>query len=446
MKRAITNSPGFIAGIVILIFIAGCSQETSAPEHTINGPAISALVKPDPHVWSETERTILSSLSLNSLPPLPPDRSNAIANDPNAARFGHKLFFDVRLSSNGKVSCATCHKPEMKFTDGLPRAKGVGLTPRKTMTIIGTAYSPWLFWDGRKDSQWSQALEPTESPMEHGANRTFYAHIIAYDKDYRDQYEALFGDFPDISDKTRFPPSAGPVPDPGAREAWGNMTEEDREVINRIFVNLGKSIAAYERLIMPGPSRFDKYVDAVQSNNKQRQEELFSQHEARGLDLFIGKAQCINCHNGPLFTNNAFHNTGIPPAMDLPPDFGRIEGVLQVKEDPFNCLGPYTDAPEGQCDDLIYTRTEGQEIIAAFKTPTLRNVVETAPYMHSGQIPNLTEVIQHYNTAPSAVRGHSEVAVLDLMPDEMQNLEAFLHTLSGPVDAPAEFLESPWPE
>lgn len=445
MNRTIIYLLVLIIAVAGFIFTGNGSQENTAVQAT-NESEVVIQVKKDPHEWSTEELGVLQSLSLERLPTLPPDPSNAVADNANAANFGYQLFFDVRLSSNGEVSCGSCHKPELKFTDGLPRAKGVGVTPRKTMTVIGTAYSPWLFWDGRKDSQWSQALGPMESPVEHGANRTFYAHIIANDESYRRQYEALFGEIRDLSDASRFPPSAGPVPDPEASAAWDSMALEDQEVINRIFVNMGKSIAAYERLLMPGKSRFDDYVESAQSNNRQRQEELFTESEAWGLDVFIGKAQCINCHNGPLLTNNSFHNTGIPPALDLPPDFGRIEGVYTVKEDSFNCLGEYSDVDQEHCADLIYTRTEGQEIIAAFKTPTLRNVTETAPYMHSGQIPNLTEVIRHYNTAPLAVRGHSELAVLDLTSEEMRSLEDFLHTLSSSVDAPAEYLESPWPE
>lgn len=105
--------------------------------------------------WSEAEVVTLKSLWIGSLPALPPDPSNTYADDPKAVEFGQQLFFDTRFSSNGEVACATCHKPELMFTDGLPLAKGVGTTTRKSMTIIGTAYSPWLFWDGRKDSQWS---------------------------------------------------------------------------------------------------------------------------------------------------------------------------------------------------------------------------------------------------------------------------------------------------
>ncbi|MGY8813410.1 MAG: cytochrome-c peroxidase [Gammaproteobacteria bacterium] len=411
----------------------------------ISDTEVIEVTPPAPHVWDENEKAHLSSLNLNKLPPLPNDPTNNVADNPAAAIFGRHLFFDSRLSSNGKVSCATCHKPELKFTDGLPRAQGVGVTPRKSMTIIGTAYSPWLFWDGRKDSQWSQALGPMESPVEHGGNRSMYAHTIQKDVSYLDQYESLFGEFPDISNQQQFPVAAGPIANTLANDAWEKMTPESQHTINKIFVNMGKAIAAYERLIMPGPSRFDVYADAVEAGDAALMAKEFTEIEAEGLRLFIGKAQCINCHNGPLFTNNSFHNTGVPPAIDLPPYFGRIEGVYQAKNDPFNCLGLYSDDVEKNCPHLQYARTEGQEIVAAFKTPTLRNVADTSPYMHSGQIDSLTKVISHYSEAPLAVRGHSELAQLNLSLEEMQNLDAFLRTLSSPLATPADLLTSPWP-
>ena len=430
--------------VVVLLFLLSPSLNISDYEQEPNNEAMPITVI-DPHDWTSNEQMLMSSLWLDKLPPVPADPSNAVADNPMAASFGHQLFFDTRLSSNGEVSCASCHKPELKFTDGLPRAKGVGVTPRKTMTIIGTAYSPWFFWDGRKDSQWSQALGPTESAVEHGGNRTMYAQILFKDEAYRSQYESLFGTFPDLSDTERFPSSAGPVDDVEASKAWEQMSTEDQESINHIFVNIGKAIAAYERLIIPGPSRFDAYVQAVQSDDQIQMEQTLSSSEANGLHLFIGKAQCMNCHNGPLFTNNSFHNTGIPPATDLPPDFGRIEGVMQAKSDPFNCLGKYSDANQDDCPHLRYTRTEGQEIIAAFKTPTLRNVADTAPYMHSGQIPILSDVFKHYNEATFAIRGHSQLSELGLTPQDLVDLEAFLGTLSSPLATPPEYLISPWP-
>ena len=271
--------------------------------------------------WTESETTLLRSLWIGSMPPLPLDPSNAYADDPQAAVFGQKLFFDTRFSSNGEVACATCHLPELMFTDGLPLAQGVGTTDRKTMTIVGTAYSPWLFWDGRKDSQWAQALGPMESAVEHGGTRTQYAHLI--DGLYRTDYETIFGELPDFSDRTRFPDVAGPVDDEAARAAWDAMSPEDRDTVTQVYVNMGKAIAAYERLIVPGPSRFDQYVEALLNNDQETMQAALTEDEAAGLRLFIGQAQCIKCHNGPLFTNNDFHNTGVPAANSLPSDDGR---------------------------------------------------------------------------------------------------------------------------
>ena len=129
--------------------------------------------------WTDEEVAQLSSMSLRELGPAPADPTNRVADDPHAAEFGRQLFFDTRLSANGQVSCATCHIPEKEFQDGTPLAKGVGVTNRRTMPIAGMAHSPFLFWDGRKDSLWAQALGPLESPVEHGGSREQYAKVIA---------------------------------------------------------------------------------------------------------------------------------------------------------------------------------------------------------------------------------------------------------------------------
>ena len=118
-------------------------------------------------------------MSLAALEPLPRDPTNRVADDPRAADLGRRLFFDTRLSSNGRVACSTCHQPDRAFQDGIALAAGVGTTARRTMPIAGMARSPFLFWDGRKDSLWAQALGPLESPVEHGGTRAQYAHVVA---------------------------------------------------------------------------------------------------------------------------------------------------------------------------------------------------------------------------------------------------------------------------
>lgn len=394
-----------------------------------------------PISWNEAEVTTLRSLWIGSLPPLPADPSNAYADNPQAAALGHALFFDTRFSSNSEVACATCHIPDKMFNDGLPLAEGVGTTTRRTMTIIGTAYSPWLFWDGRKDSQWAQALAPMESAVEHGGTRTQYVHLI--DEYYHDEYEAIFGTLPNLSDRSRFPDVAGPVEDEAARAAWEAMIPEDREAVTQVYVNMGKAIAAYERLIMPGPSRFDAYVEALLNQDKDGMDAALTDYEVAGLKLFIGRAQCINCHNGPLFTNNEFHNTGVPTASGLSVDDGRATGVTQVLADEFNCLSRWSDADPDDCDELRFVTSTGEQLEGAFRPPTLRNVAESAPYMHAGQFTTLEQVLLHYRHPPLSSTGHSELESLGLTANELTQLEAFLHSLSGPLNTPPELLVPP---
>ncbi|HYN87185.1 MAG TPA: cytochrome c peroxidase [Ardenticatenaceae bacterium] len=388
--------------------------------------------------WSAEQKETLRGLWLGSLEPLPPDPSNRVADDRGAVALGHKLFFDTRFSANGEVACGTCHKPELGFQDGTALAKGVGTTTRRTMPIAGTAYSPWLFWDGRKDSQWAQAVGPLESPVEHGGNRTMYAHLIA--RFYRDEYEALFGPLPDLSN---LPASAGPVADPAASSAWEALAPAERDAVTRIYANMGKAIAAYERQIMPGPSRFDTYVEALLAGDQATMQSSLTADEVAGLKLFIGEANCTQCHNGPLFTNNDFHNTGVPEAAGLPADTGRAAGAPQVIADEFNCLSPYSDANPEDCANLRFLKAEGHELERQFKPPSLRDVAERAPYMHAGQIATLREVLLHYNRAPEAPAGHSEIEPLQLSEKQLEQLEAFLRSLSAPPDAPPELLVPP---
>lgn len=388
--------------------------------------------------WSSAEVDALRALWIGSLPPLPPDPSNAYADDPQAAAFGQMLFFDTQFSANGRVACGTCHLPELAFQDGTPLAQGVGTTNRRTMSIIGTAYSPWLFWDGRKDSQWSQALGPLENAVEHGGNRTADAHLVV--ERYRAEYEAIFGPLPDLS---QLPRNAGPVADRDAATAWEAMAPTDRDTVNRIYANLGKAIAAYERLILPGASRFDRYAQKVIEGDQAGAQDLFSAEESAGLRLFIGDAQCTRCHNGPLFMNNDFHNTGVPAAAGLPEDTGRAAGAGQVLDDDFNCLGAYSDATTANCAELRFMAADGPELVGQFKPPSLRGVADRAPYMHAGQFATLEQVLAHYNAAPVAPVGHTELEPLNLTPTQTSQVVAFLKTLSGPVAADPRWLQRP---
>ena len=358
---------------------------------------------------------MLQSLWIGSLPDLPPDPSNAVADDADAAGFGQALFFSTALSPSQAIACATCHRPELRFTDGMQKGRGIGVSRRNTMSIVGSAYSPWQYWDGRRDSQWSQALSPIEDAAEHGGSRELAVSAVAADASLRRQYENIFGAMPSL--------------------------EEPQNVV-RVFANLGKAIAAYERLIMPGPSRFDEYVEAVMAGNQQRQDRLFTVDERAGLRLFLGKAQCTQCHNGPLLTNHEFHNTGLLSSPGEVPDKGRAAGVREVLADPFNCLGEFSDAPPEACAELEFARS-GFEVLGAFRTPSLRNLENTQPYMHKGQLFTLAEVLVHYNEAPAAMIGHNEAKPLGLSRTELRQLEAFLETLAAPLATPEDLLGPP---
>ena len=380
-----------VALVAVGMSLAACQQWSSSP--------------PD---WTESEIIVLKSLWLESLPDLPPDPSNAVADNPAAAEFGRQLFFDTRLSANGGIACATCHQQERRFTDGLQKAQAIGTTLRHTPSIVGTAYSPWQFWDGRRDSQWSQALAPLEDANEHATDRAQVVNLIADDPAYRSSYESLFGALPELS---------------GA----------DAAVLNTVFANVGKTIAAFERTVMPTASRFDEYVQAVVDDDVDRQTQLFSDDELLGLRLFIGEANCTQCHNGPLLTNHEFHNTGVISFPGDIPDTARVSGVKEVMASEFNCRSIYSDDPERSCAELDFVRT-GVELIGAFKTPSLRNLQDTAPFMHKGQLATLADVLEHYNEAPDAMIGHNEAEPLGLNKSELQQVEAFLNTLAAPVE------------
>jgi cytochrome c peroxidase len=381
------------------------------------------------YTWSAAEKQMLRSLWIESLPPPPPAPSNAYADNSQAVRLGAQFFFDARFSVGNRVSCSTCHLPTHKFTDRQQVSDGIGQMTRNAQTIVGVAYHPWFFWDGRKDSLWSQALGPLEATVEHGGDRTMYAHIIA--QHYREEYEALFGPLPaDFSDRSRFPPRAGPIQASTVRAAWEAMSAADQDAVTEVFVNMGKAIAAFERRVQPLPARFDTYVEAVLTDDAQAMQHTLTREEIDGLRLFIGKARCITCHSGPLFTDNQFYAIGVPPAAGILPDPGRAQGVAELLQDEFTCLSRWSDADETACTHLTGLSADNEELVGAFRTPTLRNVADTAPYMHAGQMQTLHETLAFFNA------GIPQHPPLQLSPTELRHLEAFLRTLSSPVAEP----------
>lgn len=389
--------------------------------------------------WSEEELRLIASLSLDTLPPMPPDPSNRVADEPKAAELGHRLYFDTRLSSTLNVACASCHQPDLMFSDGLPLGVGVAVGPRHTPSLVGLAYSPWFYWDGRKDSQWSQALAPLEAKHEQGTDRVKLATLIISDSDYRTMYEEVFGSLPlDLS----LPDSGTPKGDAEQLARWNEMDVLTQTTVSRIFSNLGKAIAAYERKLVPGFARFDEYAALLAQDSATQQGQLFDNSEIAGLALFIGKAQCVSCHNGPLFTNYEFHNTGVFAVSGQLPSMGRYDGIRLSRKDPFNCLSEYSDALASECTELRFAR-DTNDLVGAQKTPSLRNVSLTAPYMHGGQLATLRQVIEHYDDAPNSMLSHNEAKPLGLRAIERSQLLSFLLTLSAPLATEQKWLRRP---
>lgn len=390
--------------------------------------------------WSPQELVTLGSMQLRAAGPVPADPSNAYEARPEAASLGKALFNDHRLSRNGTVSCASCHDAGAQFQDGRQLGLGLATGKRRTMPVMGAAHSPFLFWDGRKDSLWSQALGPLEDAAEHGSNRV--ALVRTVQAHYAQPYAAAFGSLPELGP---LPEAAAPNGSAEEQAAWNALPALTKEKVNRVFANIGKAIAAYERQVGYGESRFDRYVAATLARDAKGQQAL-SPQEVRGLRLFIGRAQCATCHNGPMLSDHAFHNTGVPPLDPKFPDRGRATGVQQLLRDEFNCLGKYSDAKPEQCGELRFAVTDDPGLTGAFRTPSLRNVAQRAPYMHAGQFADLRQVLEHYARSPAAVAGHSELAqpgerhserlAIRLSATDIADIATFLGTLTGPVIQP----------
>ena len=395
--------------------------------------------------FTEAERATL--LSMSPKPPLPPDPTNRWADDACAARLGRELCFDPRLSADGSVSCASCHVPELSLTDGRALGQGMGTTARHVPTLWNTAFNRWWFWDGRADTAWSQVLGPMESRNEHGGTRVGVARIVAGDPALRAAYERLFGPLPPLEDRARFPEQARPDPwerwSPHAI-AWKGMAQEDRDAIDAVAARVAKSLGAFERTLVGGEAPFDRFVAALRGKGGDLG--ALSPAAQRGARVFIGKGRCTTCHHGPLLSDLEFHDLHLESAVLEPRDTGRFRGIELLRRDPFNSAGAYADDGGATASKLEYLAQQ-PENWGQFKTPSLRNVARTPPYMHDGRFATLQDVVHYYRTLEGAVppASHAEktLQAVDLTDGEAEDLVAFLESLDeelppvirpGPLD------------
>lgn len=364
---------------------------------------------------------------------LPPDPTNRVADDPVAARLGQRLFYRPSLSPLHR-DCAFCHPPDNAFSGELSYDGAGGLHFRHAPSLLNVAYQPWLFWDGRADSPWAQILGPLEDPEEMDSDRVTLARAIADDPALAADYTQLFGPPPVIDDA--YPPRARPGEDAALDAAWRAMTDAQRAAIDGVLTHAGKAIAAFERRLVAFDSPFDAYLAALAARDDAGLAAL-SPSARRGLDLFIGEAGCVHCHRGPTLSDGDFHDVGLPAIAGRPVDRGRLDALADVLADPRNAAGPYSDAPDGdhaaRLADLLLDDpgTPGR-----FKTPTLRNVALTGPWLHDGRFHTLADVIR-FKTGPAQTATRdillAEVALDD---GQVADLVAFLESLTTqPVDA-----------
>lgn len=391
----------------------------------------SQVAVSSPAEWTNSELRIIESLSITRLQPLPLSPSNRYADNKLAQTLGKQLFFDTRFSRNERLSCASCHQPDKYFTDGLPRAVGVNATGRNTTSVVGSGWQRWFYWDGRKDSLWSQALIPFEAPDEMGSSRVSVIRKVMSDEGYRQQYTKIFGQFPAALAKAKLPQDAGPLGSQEFQNNWYKLPNQIQQSVNRVYVNLGKSLSAYQRTLFYKPSKFDRFVEQLKTENNTA-EPILDKDEVAGLKLFINaeKTQCLQCHNTALFSNRGFHNVGSGNFSGERLDFGRVFGLQSVLLDEFNCLGSYSDARSDQCTALKFLNKSAHiPLQGAFKTPVLRNISQTGPYFHDGRFASLKEVIEFYNDPPVA-NGEHELLPMDLSPSDIDQLVRFLDTLT----------------
>ena len=402
--------------------------------------------------FTEEEWAVINTLS--PLPDVEPDPTNKYWNDDGAAELGQKFFHERRYSSAvnveldpstgvvgqgpdsaGLISCSACHDPKNWFIDRRSKpgnvSIGVEFTQRNASTAINSAYYKFYGWGGKEDSLWSQASFSPENTSDSAGNRCRYARII-WDH-YRDEYNAVFDEKlptaldPNAPDAARFPAECKPKEVDTPDGAWERMTPADRDAVNRIMANQGKAVAAYEMRLVSRESPFDLYVGGDGTS--------LTEEAKRGLKLFVGKAACIDCHNGAHFSDGKFHNLGVPQAGPNVPevDDGRFTDISKLKTQPFNSKSPYRDGPDPlKWSDNLEAEDRDK---GTFRTPSLRNVAMTSPYMHNGYLETLRDVVEFYNEGgeTSGFVGQKSPALvpLNLSASEIDNLLAFLESLTG---------------
>lgn len=365
----------FILAFIISIFLFSCKTDTQETYTSID--RLRSLYSsgdnskwPAPNLDSTVSKTTFVDIGV--LPKVEHPDYNPYSKE--KSKLGKTLFFDPRLSVSGQIACASCHNPELAWTDNSTRSFGHNRQTgaRNSMTILNSAFAHKLFWDGRASSLEDQARFPIGDPLEMNEKLNIAVDKIAEIEGYKPLFNAAFG--------------------------------SDTVSLQRIQL----AIATFERTVNSYKTKFDKFVegDSTKLNNQ----------EVLGLHLFRTKARCINCHNTPYFSDNQFHNDG--------------QTLFGTKDEDFG----------------LYNVTKKMTDIGKIRTPTLREVARTGPWMHHGNFPSLLDVVQFYNLGnPAPIqkkylgKGRDSLIPttspilrkLNLEKPEIEALIAFMETLSS---------------
>ncbi len=382
----------------MLMLVLAVTTFITHAESVNNSPSETAAVNSQPD--SPTNKS--DENNLLGLPPVPVPANNP--QTPAKIELGDKLFHDKRFSVDGTVSCAKCHDDKLAFTDNLVVSVGHnGLTgTRNAPTVLNAAFNKSQFWDGREPDLEGQSKQPLINPVEHGlANYEPILEIIRKDSYYPAAFQSIFG------------------------------VKGDKVTIDHI----AKAIASFERTLVSGNSPFDRYYFKGQT-------EAMTDAQIRGFNLFVGQGRCVSCHvieqDQALFTDGRFHNIGV--------------GINQIQQDVPRLTKAFLEAKNqgGNVDVMVLSDKKASELgrfavtdelnqIGAFKTPTLRNVELTAPYMHDGSLKTLKDVMNHYNNGGVTKAGDrvndflsGGIRSLNLTDAQLEDLVAFMKALTSP--------------
>jgi cytochrome c peroxidase len=400
--------------------------------------------------------------TLSPLPAVPADPTNAVADNAAAAALGQMLFFDKSYSGalvvadngtngglgavgdTGKVSCASCH---LGATLDDRRSKpgnvslGTDFGTRRALSLVNASFYTWTNWGGRFDSQWSLPPAVAENAKIMSSTRLAVVHMI-YAK-YKTEYEAVFGALdprldPADANAADFPATGKPKASAAAADGpWELMAAADRTIANTVFANFGKAIAAYMRKLVSREAAFDKYVAGDHA--------AMSPAQKNGLKVFLDadKGACITCHSGPHFEDAQFHVLAVPQTGPNVPgaDLGRFTDVATLLASPFNTNGAYSaNVNTGKLTGLAQIDAQKGQ----FRTKGLRGVAVAGPYMHSGQLATLDDVVAFYNAGGGDAADAGEVKdpkmkPLGLSVQQRADLVEFMKSLTG-ADVPAALL------